>query len=406
MALSSRIAFSLRLHNTYFVSPIRTFALVSIFLIALVPTFANQSSPDALAFSRAAHLGRGINLSNWFGQVSDPAGYTQQHFQTAITEQDLALIRQMGFDHVRLTIDPAPMFHTGRADQISGAYLTYLDTAVKMILDHNLSLLIDIHPSDAFKHELATSDTFVEEYEDFWRALAKHYSDQDPDKVFFEILNEPELTDSYRWYGVQEKIADAIREAAPKHTIIASGAHWSDDDDLVFLEPIRDRNVIYNFHYYEPHIFTHQGATWSTNYWHLISGLAYPSDPANAAQVAATLPDAQHRLSVIRYGQDHWNASRIAADIHQVSEWAHRWNVPVICNEFGAYRKNSNPTDRAQWLADVRSTLEKYGIGWAMWDYDGGFSVVNKVNGQTTPDAQTLRALGLNLSGVPRKDSP
>jgi len=52
------------------------------------------------------------------------------------------------------------------------------------------------------------------------------------------------------------KLAAAIREGAPQHTIIASGAHWSDDDDLVFLEPLRDPNVIYAFHFYESHIFT------------------------------------------------------------------------------------------------------------------------------------------------------
>jgi endoglucanase len=365
---------------------------------------ANQSAPQSpqsaahgVAESRAVHLRRGINLSNWFAQVSDPAGYTQQHFQTAITAQDLALIRQMGFDYVRLPVDPAPMFHTGRAGEISGDYLSYLDAALKMALDQNLSAIVDIHPSDDFKHQLATNDTFVEEYADFWRALAGHYATMDPNRVFFEILNEPELTDSYRWYGVQAKLADAIREGAPQHTIIATGAHWSDDDDLVFLEPIRDANVIYNFHYYEPHLFTHQGATWSVNYWRLLSGLSYPSDPKNARKVAESIPDAQHRLTVVRYGYDHWDAARIDADIDQVSQWAKHWNVPVICDEFGAYRKKSNPDDRARWLADVRTALEKYGFGWAMWDYDGGFAVVNKANGQIAADPATMRALGLSV---------
>lgn len=372
-------------------------SVVSLFLVACASVAAqgNVQGTTSLAAQRAAHLRRGINLSNWFGQVSSPPGYTLQHFQAAITAQDLALIRQMGFDFVRLPIDPGPMFHTGRADQISGDYLNDLDSALKMLADQNLSVLIDIQASDDFKHQLATNDTFVEEFADFWRAFAQHYATTDPNKVFFEILNEPELTDAYRWYGVQAKLADAIREGAPQHTIIATGAHWSDDDDLIFLEPIRDPNVIYNFHYYEPHIFTHQGATWSTNYWHFITGLTYPSDPANAAKVAATIPDAQHRLTIIRYGQDHWDATRIEADIQQVNDWARHWNVPVICNEFGAYRKNPNLDDRAKWLTDVRTALEKYNIGWAMWDYDGGFSVVNKQDGQTTPDDATVRALGL-----------
>jgi endoglucanase len=229
---------------------------ILLLLFAPLTSSANQSTS-----ARATHLRRGINLSNWFVPQSEPPGFTQQHFQTAITAQDLALIHQMGFDYVRLPFDPAPMFHAGRADQIEGSYLSDLDDAVQMILAQNLAVVLDAHPTDAFKHELASNDTSVEEFADFWRALAKHYAAQDPDKVFFEILNEPELTDAYRWYGVQSKLALAIRQGAPHHTIIATGAHWSDDDDLVFLEPIRDPNVIYNFHYYEPHIFTHQGAT-------------------------------------------------------------------------------------------------------------------------------------------------
>ena len=32
----------------------------------------------------------------------------------------------------------------------------------------------------------------------------------------------------------------AIREGAPLHTIIATGAKWSNDDELVFLDPLRD----------------------------------------------------------------------------------------------------------------------------------------------------------------------
>ena len=58
--------------------------------------------------------------------------------------------------------------------------------------------------------------------------------------VFFEILNEPEIRDRYRWVGIQAKMAAAIRENAPRHTIIATGARWSADDELLFLEPLPD----------------------------------------------------------------------------------------------------------------------------------------------------------------------
>ncbi len=213
---------------------------------------------------------------------------------------------------------------------------------------------------------------------------------------FFEILNEPELPDRYRWYGVQAKLAAVIREGAPQHTIIAAGARWSDDDDLVFIEPLRDPNVIYTFHFYEPHIFTHQGATWGAYSWHWVKGLHYPSSPESAAKVAASVPDAVDRLAVTRYGQDHWDAARIDAEITQVAEWARQRGVPVACNEFGVYRDYAEPQDREAWIHDVRTALERHGIGWTLWDYSGSFGVVTKKDGRSVPDEVTLRALGLN----------
>jgi len=204
------------------------------------------------------------------------------------------------------------------------------------------------------------------------------------------------MSDRYRWYGVQAKLATAIREGAPHHTMIAAGARWSDDDDLVFIDPLRDPNVIYNFHFYEPHIFTHQGATWSVYFWHWVKGLHYPSSPESAAKVAAGVPDAVDRLAVIRYGEDHWDAARIDAEITQVAEWVRQRGVPVVCNEFGVYREYADPQDREAWIHDVRTALERHGMGWTMWDYSGSFGVVTKKDGRNVPDEVTLRALGLN----------
>lgn len=349
---------------------------------------------SSVAFVRAHHLKRGINASQWFAQVYDKRGYTKEHFEAWTTADDIALIKSLGFDHVRLSVNPQPMFNPREPDKIPADYLGYLDRAVKIILDHGLAVEIDIDLEGDLKAQLADDD-FVDRFADFWRTLAAHYSTWDPDRVFFEILNEPEVRDRYRWTGIQSKLASAIREGAPAHTIIAAGGRWSDDDDLVFDEPLRDPNVIYNFHFYEPHIFTHQGATWSVYSWHWLRGLKYPSDPQNAERVAVLEPDDLNKLAVIRYGYEHWDATRIDAEMKAVAAWANRYGVPVTCNEFGVYRAYVDPQDRDAWLHDVRSALEKNGISWAMWDYSGAFGLVTKHDGKTEVDEGTFKALGL-----------
>src|SRR5262249_15984949 len=107
------------------------------------------------------------------------------------------------------------------------------------------------------------------------------------------------------------------------------------------------------------------------------------------------IPDAINKQTVERYGLEQWNAARIEGEIAEVAAWGKRWNVPLTCNEFGVYRATSNPTDRAAWLRDVRTVLEKIKIGWTMWDYAGVFAVVNRENGATSPDAVTVEALGI-----------
>jgi endoglucanase len=369
-------------------------------LLLVAASLQAQSGPTqaGVAQRRMVHLRHGINASQWFAQVYDPKGYSKEHFENWMTPSDMVLIKSMGFDNVRLSVNPQPMFLNGHADELPPGYLAYLDAAVKMILGQGLAVTIDIHPDSDFKARLANQDDFVEQFCEFWRALARHYANLDPDLVFFEMLNEPEMRDRYRWQGIQAKVAAAIREGAPQHTMIATGANFSADDELLFLEPLADPNVIYNFHFYDPHVFTHQGATWGVNFWHNEkSGLAYPSNRESAEKVAAQVPEEIDRLYILRYGMEHWDAARIDREILQVADWARRRNLAVVCNEFGVYRKYAGAQDRAAWIRDVRTSLEQHGMGWAMWDYNGGFGVVTKsgATGAPVPDEVTLKALGL-----------
>jgi hypothetical protein len=121
----------------------------------------------------------------------------------------------------------------------------------------------------------------------------------------------------------------------------------------------------------------------------------YPSSPESAEHAAELVPDEVDRLQVIRYGHDHWDAARVDSEMKQAAEWAQRRGVPLVCNEFGVYREYSDPEDRAAWLRDARTALERNGIGWTVWDYSGSFGVVTKKDGKTVADDGALRALGM-----------
>src|SRR5689334_15777850 len=122
------------------------------------PGLAQTLQDTGLAHRRAAHLRYGINLSEWFAQVYDQKDYTKEHFETWTTTQDIALIKAMRFDHVRLSVNPQPMFRRKQADRIPEDYLAYLDAAVKMILSQGLAVVIDVHPDSDFKEKLVADN--------------------------------------------------------------------------------------------------------------------------------------------------------------------------------------------------------------------------------------------------------
>lgn len=356
---------------------------------------AAAAARDSLAFARSQSLRRGINTSSWFAQSQD---YSIARLRSYTTPQDIALIAAMGFDHIRLSIAAAPLVAWQQSRNGKTDFMSELDRVVQTILQNRLSVIIDVHPEDSYKTPLLEGTTSVENFADLWRALARHFASHDPEHLFLEMMNESEQTDPYRWQGIQSTVAAAIREVAPDHTIIAAGAHWSGLNDLLTLEPLALPNIVYTFHDYEPFPFTHQGATWAGPLVIPLRGIPYPSSPENTSPKLKEEPSLARQYFLDQYGLDRWDAARVENTIGYAAQWSKLHGVPVTCNEFGVYRDYAPPAMRTQWLRDMRVALEKNKIGWAMWDYQGGFGVVTKANGATTPDVHVLHALGLHVS--------
>lgn len=347
---------------------------------------------QGIAFERAAHLRRGINLSMWYAQSSD---YSAARLTTYTTLEDFRLVKSLGFDHARLSINPEPLMLGGRVDALDPEAIARLDKTVAEITSTGLVVVLDIHPEMPFVEALGQGDAPVIRLVKFWTAFATHYAATDPAQVYFEVLNEPHMQDSFRWAGIESRVVPAIRAVAPMHTLIATGNHWGGVEGLLELEPLRDNNVIYSFHDYDPMTFTHQGATWSTDYLKSLRGVPYPSTPQDVAPLAAQQEDERARQELTKYGAELWDAERVDREIATAADWGVRHNVPVWCGEFGVYKRYAEPAARVAWLRDMRVGFEAHKIGWAMWDYQGSFALVSKASGKTTVDPSVAAALGL-----------
>jgi aryl-phospho-beta-D-glucosidase BglC (GH1 family) len=375
---------------------------VAVRLFAVLITIAVASCSTAMAqqteaFARAQHLKRGINLSMWYAQDHDlyNADGGAEKLATYITPKDFQLVHDLGFDHVRLSIDPQPLIADPAAGTLRPEAMARLDKTVQQITATGLVVVLDIHPETAWKHAVTMTPDGTKQFFAFWKSFAQHYAGTDPEHVYFEVLNEPEGVDPYRWAGEEARAVAIIRAQAPHHTIIATGEGWGGIDGLVEIEPMPDDNVIYSIHDYEPMEFTHQGATWAGDALKPLRAVPYPSTPENVAPLLAALPDGAAKKALASYGQQHWDVTHMEQRIGLAVAWAKARHVPLWCGEFGVYRQFAQPADRDRWIKDMRTTLEQDGIGWDMWDYQGGFALVTKKDGVTTVDEGLAKALGV-----------
>jgi endoglucanase len=343
---------------------------------------------------RLARLARGVNLPHWFAITGDQS---REAVRGYITEADLRLIAGAGLTHVRLPVAPDYVWDA-EAKTIRRENLDEVLRGIRLATGAGMAVIFDPHAGPDWSAPDAGSGRSAK-VEEFWGALAPVLAATDPELVVLEACNEPaNIKDGSLWPRALAKIVEIMRRGAPRHTIIATGDEWGGIDGLMRLTPLLDGNVVYSFHFYTPHNFTHQGATWGFEGWRHLRGLPYPGaglSNERIENVLAAIDGAQGKSLARSYMKEEWDRAKIRAEIGRAGEWARKSGAAVYCGEFGVYRKAAPPRDRAAWLRDVTSALGELKMGWAMWDYSGGFSLTNGKPGARELDGATVEALGL-----------
>ncbi len=340
-------------------------------------------------------LTRGANITRWFWLMPET---TKAHYQNYMTDADFKMLNDLGVTFVRLVLTPSLFFDAAKPSALNAEMIGYVDSAVKRFNAANIAVILDMHDDDN-KPNLETDKHFQEAFITFWKAFAAHYKAFDPSLVMFELLNEPIFYDHpEQWEALQTRLLAAVRDAAPDHTIILTGARWSAADTLVKIKPAADPNVIYTFHFYEPFTFTHQGATWTnTPGQPELRNVSYPNDRDRCQTALNATDGAAHRLlSGYCFGKV-WDAAALDTLIAPVAAWAKQNSATVFVGEFGVYCPNAPASDRETWLRDARTAFEKAGFGWSVWGYDECFGLQRKLNddGRVTIDEGAAKALGL-----------
>lgn len=238
-----------------------------------------------------------------------------------IARDDIALIRRLGFDHVRIPFSCRLLSPEELPRRLAGPGWELLDRCIGWCREAGLGVILDMHgaPGGQTGDNIDDSPGFPFLYQDeasqelacaIWGELARRYRDE-PAVWAYELLNEPIAHHPETWDAglapllepLYRRMTAAIRVHDPRRIVILGGARWNTDFG-VFGKPF-DPQLVYAFH----------------RYW-------------------------------MELGPD---------TLAPYQAFARRWNVPVWLGETG------ENTDA--WAAEMRRMSEAAGIGWTWWTY-------------------------------------
>lgn len=333
---------------------------------------------------------KGINLTNWF-QTSSPS---EIQF-TKFTRKDLERIQSLGCDVIRLPINLHAMT-SGEPDYIPHPlFLSFLDQVVSWAEKLQIHLILDNHTFDpAVNTPTSIGPVLVK----VWTHMAEHYKNRST-LIYYEILNEPHGISDSQWASIQQTVIDAIRTKDTQHTIIVGPANWNSYHNLSALPAYADSKLIYTFHFYDPFIFTHQGASWTDPSLVPLGGVPFPHNASPMPPTPESLKGTWIENSINNYTSD-GTVNKVKTLIDIAVSFSASRNVPVFCGEFGVYMPNSNNAHRVSWYEIVRKYLEEKNIAWTMWDYTGGFGVFRNASNELFDhdlNVPLLQALGMTV---------
>ncbi|MCR4762881.1 MAG: glycoside hydrolase family 5 protein [Lachnospiraceae bacterium] len=316
---------------------------------------------------------QGVNLGGWISQYDR---YDEQHFDTYITEADIKKIADLGFDHVRVPVD-YPVLET-EDGQLKETGFRYLEACRSWCEAHGMRMLIDLHECfgysfDPLKKDMDRKKFFYDEelqarFFKLWEEIARRFADH-ADQVAFEPLNEVVLYEvADAWNKLAASYIERMRKIVPDSYIVLGGVCYNSVTTVPLLNVPIDDKLVYNFHCYEPFIFTHQGAYW-VNAMPKDWRIGYPKTLEEYREAGRKLDEnlagAVYTEGIREIGEGFFEDLFAPA-----IEKATKDDVPLYCGEYGAIDL-ADDEDRLRWLHDIHGVFRKHGIGHALWNYKG-----------------------------------
>ena len=359
----------------------------TIYILLILIVGAQFAQAQTVAQQRADSMKIGMNLSYldnwWLGTKEKNYSDFAKPNEAAKREKMFADIAANGFKTVRIPIDFGAWANYEKPYKFTNEEgLKIADSFVKWAADNDLNAIIDLHHVEFDGKVKGAAETTRIVW--LWREIAARYKNTNPERVFFEIRNEPHDVNAEQWRVQAAAIIKAIREIAPNHTLIVGFHDWNSRAALIESKPFDDKNIIYTFHYYDPFLFTHQGATWASEGLPDLKYVPFPWSKNTKIETPQSAKGKWVENQINSYEKDS-KAEKMFADLKAAKDWSVKNNVPIFLGEFGSFTKLPTMEDRCRHAAVVYSALGKLKIPNAWWEWDGGFNMFEKGTTRIAP---------------------
>ena len=314
----------------------------------------------------------GVNLGGWFSQCN----HTQDRYDNFITEEDFKTISSWGMDHIRLPVD-YNLVETADGSPIPSGY-DRITKAAQWCKKYNLNMILDLHKTAGYSFDSGHGESgffespeLQERFYKLWDNFASRFAnifEGSKNEICFEILNE--VTDQAyckKWNQIARTCIERIRAYAPETKILV-GSYWNNSlASVKDLDPPYDENIVYNFHCYDPLVFTHQGATWIPK---MNGDFRFPLNSKFSDYKKMTEEKCgQAGNSFDCFDKDATVDQNYFESIFaQAVQIAEERKVMLYCGEYGVIDKANIP-DTIEWYRLISNSFNKHGIGRAAWSY-------------------------------------
>jgi endoglucanase len=331
--------------------------------------FNAKSNPNSQiiaseVFNRAQSLDDGISIS-WLDQTWNKA--ILDTFE--VNNNDFKVLKTLGFKTIRLPVAFEFFESEGVPDD---KVFERLDKVVEDCKLYNFKLIIDYHYGKLNDTDYLTETPKII---GLWLKLTKRYRHESPDNLFFELYNEPPHMSPQVWKDAAYNVVTAIRKFDRERTLIVGASNYNSLYELSRFVRLADNNIIYTFHFYEPFLFTHQGAEWVGDQV-ATTGVPFPYNGENFPKINPKAKNTSGEKNYHEYPID-GNEQSVKDKLQIVKNWGNKYGVPIICGEYGVYNKYADLDSRCRYIKTVHANLKAMHIPGLLWDYNTTFSIFN-----------------------------